>query len=161
MYIEFNKLPDTARVWVYQADRDLSEGEQAEAAAFMQAFLGGWKAHGVDLQAGFELLHDRFLVVGVDENVHLPSGCSIDGSARAVRELGERLGVDFFDRSQVPYVNAEGKIETADFRSLKSAVAEGLIGAETQTFNPQVQSKGQLVSEWVQPAAKSWLKKYF
>lgn len=161
MYVEYDRLPAKARVWVYQADRDLTAEEQEQARQWLEGFLAEWKAHGTPLKSGFRFAHDRFLLIAVDEGAHLPSGCSIDGSARAVREIGSRLGVDFLDRSQVPYLDEEGRVATADFRRLKELVAQGAIAPQTKTFNPQVKNKAQVETDWVQPAAESWLKKYF
>ena len=66
MYIDFDKLPDTARVWVYQADRPLSDGEVNTIGESLQLALGQWAAHGQPLLASAKVVENRFVIVGVD-----------------------------------------------------------------------------------------------
>ncbi|RYF58255.1 MAG: hypothetical protein EOO39_34485, partial [Cytophagaceae bacterium] len=84
MYVDFDKLPDTARVWVYQADRPLSDGEVNTISESLQQALNQWAAHGQPLLASAQVIENRFVVIGVDESYTLPSGCSIDASVRTV-----------------------------------------------------------------------------
>lgn len=102
MYIDFDKLPDMARVWVYQADRPLSEGEVKTIDESLQSALGQWAAHGQPLLASAQVVENRFVIVGVDEDYSSPSGCSIDASVRTVQEIGRQIAADFFD-SQCSY----------------------------------------------------------
>ena len=98
MYIDFDRLPDEARVWVYQADRRLTDEEVTTIEKTLQVALSQWAAHGQPLLASARVAENRFLVLGVDEGYSLPSGCSIDSSVRTVQEVGRQIGVDFFDR---------------------------------------------------------------
>ena len=97
-------MPDNARVWVYQANRPLTEGDVKTIEEALKTALGQWDAHGQPLLASAQVVENRFIVVGVDEGYTLPSGCSIDSSARTVQEIGRQINrgdgpVDFFDRS--------------------------------------------------------------
>ena len=160
MYIDFDKLPDTARVWVYQADRPLSDGEVKTISESLQQTLGQWAAHGQPLLASAQVIENRFVVVGVDEGYTLPSGCSIDASVRTVQELGRQLSTDFFDRSAaIQTVN--GTVQTFALTTIKAAVADGVLTPDTPVFNTLVKTKSELLSGWRIRAADSWLKRYF
>ncbi|MCU0326523.1 MAG: hypothetical protein MUF45_14925 [Spirosomaceae bacterium] len=100
MYIDFEKMPQDARLWVYQANRDLTGGEVDVVQANLQNATQQWAAHGVPLLASFKILYNRFVIVAVDEGQNAASGCSIDASTRWLKELGNHLNIDFFDRSQ-------------------------------------------------------------
>ncbi|GAB3268663.1 hypothetical protein GCM10027347_38230 [Larkinella harenae] len=160
MWTSFNQLPDTARVWVYQAARPLTNAEVAAIETDLQPAVESWAAHGTPLLGSAQLLHNRFLIVAVDEGHHLPSGCSIDSSVRWVREIGQKLNTDFFDRSAA-YVTADGSIETVALPQIKAAVAEGRLAPETTVFNNLVATKRELENNWQIPAGDSWLKRYF
>ncbi len=160
MYIDFDKLPDTARVWVYQADRSLTDGEVKTIREALQPALGQWAAHGQPLLASAQVVENRFVIVAVDEDYTLPSGCSIDSSVRTVQEIGRQVAIDFFDRSAAIQA-ADGSVQTFALPAIKSAVADGILTPETPVFNTLVKTKAELLSDWRVRAVNSWLKRYF
>ncbi|MGA0557186.1 hypothetical protein ACO2Q8_11070 [Larkinella sp. VNQ87] len=160
MWIPFDKLPDTARVWIYQAARPLTDAEVSAIETDLQPAVDEWAAHGTPLLGSAQLRNNRFLVVAVDEGHHLPSGCSIDSSVRWVKQISQALNADFFDRSAA-FVTADGTIETVALPHIKTAVAEGRITPETTVFNNLVATKAELQNNWQIKAGDSWLKRYF
>lgn len=160
MYVDFDKLPDTARVWVYQADRPLSDGEVNTISESLQQALNQWAAHGQPLLASAQVIENRFVVIGVDESYTLPSGCSIDASVRTVQEIGQQLSADFFDRS-VAVQTISGTVQTFVLPALKAAVTDGILTPDTPVFNTLVKTKAELLADWRVRAADSWLKRYF
>ena len=86
MLVDFEKLPDTSRIWIYQADRAFSEEEVSEIQTRLGAFLKQWTAHGSSLEAGFELPYNRFIVIGLNQQNQAASGCSIDASVHLYRQ---------------------------------------------------------------------------
>jgi len=160
MYIDFDKLPDAARVWVYQADRPLSDGEVNTISESLQLTLGQWVAHGQPLLASAKVVENRFVIVGVDEGYTLPSGCSIDDSVRTVQEIGRQIAADFFDRS-VAVQATDGSVQTFALPALKATVADSVLTPDTLVFNTLVKTKVELLSDWRIRAADSWLKRYF
>src|SRR4028119_2510680 len=99
MYIPFNQLPPQARVWIYQADRALTDAEVEALNPVLTRFVTEWTSHGQKLQASAQVFHNRFLVIGNNEDVNSPSGCSIDASVRFVKQLEEQLNVSLFNRT--------------------------------------------------------------
>ncbi|GAB3757758.1 hypothetical protein [Spirosoma pomorum] len=162
MWIDFDKLPDDARVWVYQANRPLTDADVQVIEQTLQPALNQWAAHGQPLLASAQVVANRFVVVGVDEGYSLPSGCSIDSSARTIRDLGQQLagGVDFFDRSAA-ILNPDGSVTTYPLAIIKKAVTEGRIMSDSILLNTLVKTKAEFLSAWQQPASESWLKRYF
>ena len=160
MYISFEMLSSNARVWVYQADRPLSEIEVSLIEKTAPAFLDAWATHGKPLKASFRLFHKQFLVIGVDEGHQAASGCSIDSSVAFVQALEQELDVSFMDRGKVAFVS-EDKIFLEPIPQLKSSIASGRITEETRTFNNLVSNKQELEEKWLLPAKETWLKRYF
>lgn len=160
MWIDFDKLPNDARIWVYQANRPFSDGDVTAINQALQPALGQWAAHGQALLASAQVIENRFVVVGVDEGYNLPSGCSIDSSVRTLRQLGESLAIDFFDRSAA-IRTIDGSVRTIELPAIKAAVSDGIMTPETTVFNTLVKTKIEFSTNWHLRADNSWLKRYF
>ena len=104
MLANFDNISDQARVWIYQADRPIGTEEKNVIIKDTEAFLSQWAAHGSALQAAGDLLFDHFLVICIDESFQMASGCSIDSSVRFVQELGQKLSIDFFKRTNAQFL---------------------------------------------------------
>jgi hypothetical protein len=152
-----NNLPATSRVWIYQANRILTDGEVSKANELIQGFLPQWKSHGKDLAASIEVLHNLFIVVTADEGVEAPSGCSIDSSVKLVKEIAATLNVDFFDRLVIPYLQND-KIQLLKMFQFQEKLKAGELNEDTVVFNNLVDSKAKLESAWVVPVKESWHK---
>ncbi len=160
MYIPFEEMSSTARVWIYQSDRQFTEAESRQVAQACEAFLNQWAAHGSPLKSSFTLVHDKFLVIAVDESFNAASGCSIDASVGLVKQLEKDFQVNFFDRTKVAFL-LQGEIFQTSMNDLKELVGQGKIKPDTVTFNNLVQTVGQFEGEWQVPAGQTWLKRYF
>ncbi len=113
----FPNYPESARVWIYGADRFLSGTEEVFAQEKLDAFLKHWAAHGTELFAEGSILFHTFVVIVADEEKVKASGCSIDSSVRFIKELGKELQVDFFNRLSV-LVEKEGDLKRIHFNEL-------------------------------------------
>lgn len=165
MWIDFDKIADDARVWVYQASRPLSQADVKTVEQALLPALTGWAAHGQPLLASAKVIEDRFVIVAVDEDQALPSGCSIDASVHFVQSIAQQLGaagnpVNFLDRSAA-YQSADGSVATLALSEIKTAVADGRLKPETTVFNTLVKTKAEFLSHWQVSATDTWLKRYF
>lgn len=160
MLTAFENMPDHSRVWIYQADRQLSTSEIHLLNGNTSLFLEKWAAHGAALKASFTVLHNQFLVLSVDEGFNSASGCSIDSSVRFVQSQEQLLGVNFFDRTKVAFIrNDEVFLETV--QNLKSKAHAGVITSDLLTFDNLVSNKREFDERWCTPAINTWLSRYF
>jgi hypothetical protein len=160
MYVPFDKIDFGARVWIYQANRELTEAEVGTLTETLKAALDDWAAHGKPLLASGKVFHNRFVVIAVDEAKELPSGCSIDRTVHWLQEIGQRLQVDFFDRS-LAYLDERQQVRTLPIAEVKQAIADEEIGPSTTVFDNLVSTKAQWMTRWKVPADSTWLKRYF
>jgi hypothetical protein len=160
MLKNFNELPETSRVWIYQSSEQLNEKQIAYIEHEAARFCDQWAAHGVPLQSAFKVLHEKFLILAVDEGANAPSGCSIDTSVRFVKTIEGELKINFFDRSQVAFL-IDNHVYTTDLGSIKNEISDGKIAAETLTFNIQAQNLAEFNQKWLLPVQESWMKRYF
>jgi len=160
MYVDFNKMPAYSRVWIYQASRSFSQAEKELVNNRLTAFCNGWNTHGNGMPSSFQILDDQVLILAVDESNLGASGCSIDSSVKALRELENTMGINLTDQGKVSYKSADGKLKVAPALGIKSKVIEGEIAVDTLVINPLIQRKAELKEVWIS-AGKSWLNKYF
>lgn len=160
MFIPFSRINPAARLWVYQANRLLTDEEVLTIEAALEPALDTWAAHGSPLLASAQVVESRFVIIAVDEDHSLPSGCSIDASTHFLQAIGRQLGTEFFDRSPA-FINADGKLETVPIPGIKTAVLTGKITQETTVFNTLVSTKAEFLSDWTRQAGNTWLKRYF
>lgn len=160
MYIPFSDIDFQSRVWVYQANRELTSEETGIITETLKASLDTWEAHGKPLTASGKIFEHRFIVIAVDERDELPSGCSIDKSVHWLQEIGQRMNIDFFDRS-LAYVDENDHVKTIPVPKIKQAVINETILPTTTIFDNQVATKAQWMNRWKIPASNSWLSRYF
>lgn len=152
-------LDDSSRVWIYQADRELTYDELDIARPRIYKFIDSWISHNRQLIGYGNIFHRRFIALFVDESIAGASGCSIDSSVRFLKDLGAELNVDLFGRNEFAYFK-EDEIYTTTKSELKSLKESGNIDNETMFFNNLVSTKGDFLKGWVAPLETTWLNKF-
>ncbi|MFC4872347.1 hypothetical protein [Negadavirga shengliensis] len=160
MYVPFEQMPPSARIWIYQSDRPFEEQEKTWIISKLVGFCNQWNTHGVSMPTSFEIKHNQFVIMAVDESKGGASGCSIDSSIRVLREIENELQLNLLDSGKISYFGKD-KIKVAMFPEIKKHIQEGELQAESKVFNPSVNKKADLDKDWVVPANQSWLKRYF
>jgi len=159
MFIDFELLSDNSRVWVYQADRTLTEQEVEQIAKKLVPFVSNWKRHGDALKASFKIVYNQFVVLAVDEDYNDVSGCSIDASVHLMREIEKELNIDMFDKMKVTFKDGTN-INTITLQEFKAYAKQQKINANTVVFNNMINSKADLMNAWEIEAGKSWHAKF-
>lgn len=159
MLTAFTKLPDDARIWVYQSNRKLTDEELAKIHSKTEAFLEKWTAHGSDLEAGFELKYNRFIVLGLNQANASASGCSIDASVHFIQALEKEFDVELLDKMNVTFYNGEfiAHKSLTDFRKMAKNRS---VSGNTVVFNNLVNTKAEYLENWEVPAKESWHNRF-
>jgi hypothetical protein len=159
MLVEFKNLPDNSRVWVYQASRKLSEEEVDALKPKTEAFLEQWTAHGKDLEAGFEVRYNRFIILGLNQENASASGCSIDASVKFIQSLEKEFEIDLLDKMNVTFYNGQfiAHKSLSDFRKMAKSKS---VSANTVVFNNLVNTKAEYLENWEVPAKESWHNRF-
>lgn len=159
MLTEFKNLPNNSRVWVYQASRKLSDEEVVTLKPRTEKFLDSWTAHGSDLEAGFEVRYNRFIVLGLNQANASASGCSIDASVKFIQTLEKEFDIDLLDKMNVTFYNGEfiAHKSLSDFRKMAKARS---VSANTVVFNNLVNTKAEYLENWEVPAKESWHNRF-
>lgn len=157
--MSFEIFPPDARVWIYQADRLFTELEVSQLKEKLAQFTEQWVSHNRQLRAAGDVLHDRFVVLMVDESQAGASGCSIDKSVYFLQHLEQAFGVRLFDRLNFAWLE-NSEVKTAPSEAFPDLYTAGAIGPETLVFDNLVKTKGELEEKWLKPLNQSWHKRY-
>jgi hypothetical protein len=159
MFVPFESLPPSSRIWIFQADRPLTAKESEVTENQLQQFTAKWAAHGSPLRASFALKFNQFIVLAADESHHAASGCSIDSSVRVLRELEQSLAVQLFNRNLIAF-KTEEHVSLVPLQDLKQKFRDGILNADSLTFNNLVATKAEFERSWLTPVRETWLKRY-
>lgn len=154
------KISEKSRVWIYQANRELSTEEQNQIGRQLNHFTSGWIAHGNQLTALGEIRYNRFIILSVDEQQAGATGCSIDKSVYLMKEIEKQFNIDLFDRFQIAYLDGE-VIKSCNRSQFEELLANGTITNQTIVFNNLVTSRKELETHWQISFANSWHAKVF
>lgn len=149
---------DSSRVWVYQSNRLLGISEAFAIEDILKEFLEEWNSHGVPVKGYANLLFGQFLIFMADETATGVSGCSTDSSVRVVKKVENLLKVNMFDRQMLAFV-IKDKIQVLPMAQLGYAAQHNFINGDTLYFNNLVNTKKQLLNQWIIPVKESWLAK--
>ena len=132
-------------------------------STMLHDFVQNWQAHQQNLQASYQILHNRFIILAVDESFETASGCSIDKSVTVIKQISTLLNVDLFDRLSLNYLNnsSNSSWETTKIATLKTKIEKQEFTKNTIIFNSLVQTKQDLLTNGIVEAATTWVKKYF
>jgi hypothetical protein len=148
------------RIWIYQANRILNTEEAELLLEKMDKFTEQWTAHGKQLAAQALLKYSQFLIIRVNEALAKATGCSIDKSTDTLKQVQQELGLDFFDRMQIAYRDADG-IKTVSRPTFEKLIESGVVDENTIVFNNMVGNSQELETNWEVPLKDSWHAQVF
>ena len=154
---QWSELPGASRVWLYTADRPLTERECESLRDAAEAFVEQWVAHGKSLRASWRLEGRRCLIMALDVSGPEATGCSIDSQVHWLKGLGAEWGLEWMGRNSVIHYNVTTERWTesglAGFWAERKA---GKVGGETPVINAVVSSKADCLPSLVRPFGESW-----
>lgn len=159
MLVDFKKLPEESRVWIYQSNRKLTDEEVTVIHDKTAEFLSTWTAHGSDLEAGFEIKYNRFIIIGLNQSKGDASGCSIDASVSFIQSLEKEFNIDLLDKMNVTFYSGANIAykSLVDFKKMAKARS---VSPNTIVFNNLVATKAEYLENWEVPAKDSWHNRF-
>jgi len=160
MLVPFENLPENSRIWIYPSNRKLSDTEVTEIEGKLHEFLTQWTAHGAALEAGFEIKHNRFIIIGLNQENASASGCSIDASVHFIQKLEKKYEIDLLDKMNVTFYTGQF-ITHKPLTEFKAMAKAKSISKNTIVFNNLINTKAEYVENWEVPADESWHSRFF
>ncbi|WP_066218433.1 ABC transporter ATPase [Formosa haliotis] len=159
MLVDFNTLPETSKVWIYQANRSFSDQELDEIKSKIEVFLENWTAHGADLSAGYDIKYKRFIVIGLNQDINKASGCSLDASVHFIQQLEKEYNVDLLDKMNVSYKQGEF-VAYKTLTEFRKMAKDKAVSKNTIVFNNLVNNIAEYKENWEVPASDSWHNRF-
>lgn len=160
MWVPFESLPLSSKVWIYQSNRKFSDEEMKEIGFSIQSFLNEWAAHGTSLESSYLLKYNRFIVLAVNQEVQKATGCSIDTSVAFIQSLEQKYNVDLLDKMNVTFKVGE-HIAHKPLIDFKKMVKDKAVTENTIVFNNLVNTIQEFNEFWEVPAMDSWHSRFF
>lgn len=160
MLIPFEELSDESKIWIYQSNRKFSDVEFADIETNLKLFLSQWSAHGISLECGYELKYNRFIILAVDQDVQVATGCSIDASVQFIQELEKKYDVDLLDKMNVTFKLGE-HVAHKTLIDFKKMAKEKAVTENTIVFNNLINNIAEYNESWEVPASDSWHSRFF
>lgn len=154
--VTLTDLSENSRIWIYQSSREFTADEVKQLNTLATEFVTTWSAHGAALKAAAQVLHNRFLVIGVDEQQAAASGCSIDKSVALIKKIEVEFNTNLLDRMQIAY-RKEGEIKTCKLPQITTLLENGELTENTVIFNNLVSNKKDWNQKWEVALKDSWI----
>ena len=155
MFVEFQDLSDNSRIWVYASETIIPKDIQSIVGSKLTNFLNEWYHHGKPLTSSFNFLHNRFLVIGLDETINPTGGCSMDVLQNLILELDNLYKFNFYERMNV-FIKLDNKITCVHSNQLSSY---DNVSKETLFFNLNISNKKDL-NTWIIPIKNGWCNRF-
>jgi len=159
MYIPYSELSDNNKIWVYVSERPFTEEEDRFIDDKLTTLCNNWDVHGSPLKASFVVVKSQIIVLLSDEVDNQASGCSIDSSVRAMKEIGEKLNVDFFNRWNVA-CEKDNTIQVLHINDFKAKLKSGDMTGEDYIFKNILSSKSEFESTFREKIIDSTYKMF-
>lgn len=147
---------DDSRIWVYQSSRAFIDREEQEINEQLEQFYTQWNSHGTPVKGWAKLLFKQFIVMMADETATGVSGCSTDSSVRVIKSIERQYEVNMFDRMMLTFL-VDGKAQMLPVNQVQYALDKEYIDHNTPLFNNLVNTKNDLMNNWLIPLKESWL----
>lgn len=154
--VNFEALPDAARLWVFSAATPVTGAAAQSLLERVDRELDGWRAHGAPLVCARDWRDDRFLAIGVDEAATDASGCSIDAMFSALRALEGVIGTSLVGNGSVFWRDASGAVQSVARPAFRALAANGTVTSETLVFDTAIITAGAWRRAFEMPARESW-----
>lgn len=160
MYIPFENLPEESKIWIYQSNRKFSDAEFAAIEIDLKLFLESWEAHGTVLESSFELRYNRFIILAVNQEVQIATGCSIDKSVQFIQNLEKKYDVELLDKMNVTFKLGD-HLAHKTLMDFKKMAKDKAVTENTIVFNNLINTIEEYKDSWEVAAMDSWHSRFF
>ncbi|MFM9423464.1 MAG: hypothetical protein RIR06_1925 [Bacteroidota bacterium] len=148
------------RIWIFCSSTELSQETQEHLLKSVSNFLMTWNNHGNQLFGKCWIELNQILIVSLDEEKMLASGCSIDKLNRMIQQFSAEQNIHLFDRLIVFYKENEALKTTplSHFWALRKA---NVVTDSTYVLDTTITNLGEWNSSKWKEFQNSWHKKMF
>ena len=159
MCVDFESLPENAKVWVYPSSRKFYPNEISEVETKLKEFVETWKSDDTNFKASYRFLYNRFLILIADDKNSPLTNTVIDASVSFILELQKKYDIELLDKMNVCF--KQGKyVQYKELKDFKKLLKNRAITAKTIIFDNLITTKQELENFWEIPIEESWYKRF-
>jgi len=159
MLVPFESLSETAKVWVYPASRKFYKNEVAEVEEKIKSFVSQWKEGDAGFKAAYRFLHDRFVIVAVEDSKTPLTNQDLDQVVGFILQLQSEYELELLDRMNVCFKQGEF-VQYKDIKEFKKLLKNKSVSTKTIVFDNLIQTKEELEHFWEVPITESWYNRF-
>ena len=159
MFVNFDEIPEDAKVWVYPSSRKFYTNEIPEIAEKIKKFVAEWKADDESFKASYQFLYNRFIVITADDITTPLKNSDIDDSVNFILSLQETYEVALLDRMNVCFKQGE-HVQYKDLKDFKKLLKNKALTGKSVIFDNLVNTKQDFDSFWEITIEESWYNRF-
>lgn len=159
MIVDFKKLPDEAKLWVFPSSRKFYLQEITGIKEKIEEFLLEWDDQGVLIRCSYQLEYDRFIIIAVDDSLNSLSLEAHNLLITFIQELEKTLKVVLMDKMNVCYKQGEF-VQYKDLIEFKKMMKARGVSQKTTVFNNMITNKADFKYHWEINIMDSWLGRF-
>jgi hypothetical protein len=159
MFVNFDEIPEDAKVWVYPSSRKFYPNEIPEIEEKIRTFIAEWKADDASFKASYQFLYNRFLVITADDITTPLKNSDIDDSVAFILRLQETYEVALLDRMNICFKQGEF-VQYKDLKDFKKLLKNKALTGKSIIFDNLITTKQDFENLWEIPIEESWYSRF-
>lgn len=160
MLVDFNKIPELAKVWIFPSSRKFYPQEIKGLQKRIEDFLREWKGPDNSINCAYNLKYNRFIIIAVDTTKKSLNLEAHDELTTFIQELEKSYEIVLLDRMNVCYKHGEF-VQYKDLKDFKKLIKNKGASKKTIVFNNLINTKEELEYDWEINIMDSWLGHLF
>lgn len=158
MIVEYSKISDSAKVFIYPSSRKFYTTEIEELKEKIQRFLENWSLHNTP-NISHKFLHNRFIVFFVDDSEAPLENNAIDTIVSFILTLETTHKTSLLDKMNVCF--KQGKyVQYKELKDFKKLLKNRALTDKSIVFDNLVSSKLDFENYWETTIADSWYSRF-
>lgn len=159
MFVEFDSIPEDAKVWIYPSSRKFYANEIDEITEKVKTFVENWKLENKEFKASYKILYNRFIILTADDVATPLSNKDIDSSVGFILELQESYKIALLDKMNVCFKQGEF-VQYKDLKDFKKLLKNKAVTGKTIIFDNLITTKQDFDNFWEIPIEESWYNRF-
>ena len=159
MFVDFEEIPEDAKVWVYPSSRKFYPNEIEVIEEKIKKFIESWKSDDTSFKASYKFLNNRFIILTADDIATELSNADIDTSVSFILSLQETYEVSLLDRMNVCFKQGE-HVQYKDLKDFKKLLKNKALTGKSVIFDNLVNTKQDFDSFWEITIEESWYNRF-
>jgi hypothetical protein len=159
MFVDFEEIPEDAKVWVYPSSRKFYPNEIEALEEKVKTFVENWKEEDVTFKASYKILYNRFIVFTADDIATELSNADMDAAVSLILNLQETYEVALLDRMNVCFKQGE-HVQYKDLKDFKKLLKNKALTGKSIIFDNLVNTKQDFDNYWEITIEESWYNRF-